>query len=472
MKKILLAFVTLGALTFTTKAQTNLNFENWTGNEPNGWITSNSITQAGGGVQTVIKETSNPGQGSSSVKLITGSCPQCPSFSILGPFGPATPLPNPLGGTVELGSANGTGVPYSTRPISIDFKYKSKPMGNDIGAFQVELTKYNVVTGETETVGEAYFLSSVEISNWTNMNIPVVYYSSLIPDTMNIYATSSIGSIPDLSAFGVPPLPVPTPVSGSEFYIDAIVINIPSCESLALSVTGTNETSIGLNNGTAVANVSGGAQPYSYSWSNLESTQSINSLSPGMYYVTVTDNNGCQKVGNYFVAMGGCNVSVSVSGTNSSTNDVFSGNGSATATVSGGNGPYAYLWNTGGTTASISDLAIGAYAVWVSEVNNPNCGSWGYTTVWGPAGPPANLKEVSGKNNITIFPNPNNSIFSVKSEKMISKIEIHTSLGEKVYSTKVNAEKADLNLNEQATGIYFITIYSGEDKYTEKIIIQ
>lgn len=47
-------------------------------------------------------------------------------------------------------------------------------------------------------------------------------------------------------------------------------------------------------NGTAsVDTVTGGAGPYSYSWSNGSTAQYLTGLTPGNYLVTVTDNNGC-----------------------------------------------------------------------------------------------------------------------------------------------------------------------------------
>ncbi|MFA5781782.1 MAG: SprB repeat-containing protein, partial [Bacteroidales bacterium] len=287
--KITLLTIVLALYGLSIYAQTNLNFENWTGNEPNGWTTSNSFTQPNGGAQTVFKVTTNPGQGSASVKMVTGSCPDCPGFSILGI---PTPLPNPLGGSIQLGTFENTGISYTQRPISMDFKYKSNPMGNDAGGFQVELTRYNSTTEEDETIGEGYFEVNSAVTTWTSMNIPIVYYSSLQPDKMNIFAASSIGSIPDFSAFGLPSpsqLGLPTPVAGSEFYLDAIVFNMPSCAGFTISVTGTNETSLGANDGTATATPNGGATPYSYSWSNLAATQSINGLIPGYYNVIVTD---------------------------------------------------------------------------------------------------------------------------------------------------------------------------------------
>ncbi|HXH19548.1 MAG TPA: T9SS type A sorting domain-containing protein, partial [Chitinophagales bacterium] len=45
--------------------------------------------------------------------------------------------------------------------------------------------------------------------------------------------------------------------------------------------------------GTAEVVASGGAEPYSYNWSNGATTAAVDSLCEGTYYVTVTDANGC-----------------------------------------------------------------------------------------------------------------------------------------------------------------------------------
>jgi hypothetical protein len=456
----LLKIVTVAmGITNLTHAQTNLNFENWSGNEPNGWVSSNSITQPGGGAQTVLRETSNPGQGSSSVKMVTGSCPECPSFSVFGPFGPPTPMPNPFGGGVQLGSFENPGAPYTQRPISVDFKYKSKPMGNDAGGFQVELTRYNAVSEEDETIGEGFFETSTQVNDWTNMNIPIIYYSSLQPDKINIYATSSIGSIPDFSSLGLPKPPIPAPVAGSEFYLDDIVINLPSCEGFSISVSGTRESALGMGDGTATANPTGGSQPYSYSWSTLATTQSINSLIPGNYYVTVTDANGCQKVGRYFVAPGGCDISLSVSGTNSGSNNIYTGTGSATANASGGNPPYEYLWNTGANTATISNLPVGTYAVWVSEQNNPACGAWGYYTVWGPAGAPSGTGETAAEKNVRIYPNPTQGLFTIEhdSRKNVT-YQIIDLTGKIILQGTLKGKLTPVDLAGYGNGVYILKI--------------
>lgn len=466
MKKQHIITIVLSILTvLTASAQTNLNFENWSGNELNGWTTSNEITQAAGGNQTVFQETSKPGEGSSSVKMVTGNCPDCPNYEIPGFLslpGISIPLPNPLGGGIQLGSFTEPGISYTQRPISVDFRYKANPMGSDAGGLHVTLTRFNTTTEDDDIIGEGYFEANATVSDWTNMNIPIVYYSDLQPDRMDIYATSSIGSVPDFSALGLPALPLPTPVAGSEFYVDAIVMNLPSCDGFIVSVTGTKETSIGESDGTAIAIPSGGTLPYTYSWSTGDIGESISGAFPGLYTVIVTDGNQCQKVGSYYVAPISCNLSVSITGTNSSTNSIFTGSGSASISISGGNPPYETTWNTGASSESISNLSIGTYAVFVVEKNNPLCAIWSYYTVYGPdGGPNATVDNPSENSSIEIYPNPSSGMFSVKSETQISSIEIMNLFGKTIYSAQINSNKADIDLRNEAKGIYFYKITSG-----------
>ena len=53
--------------------------------------------------------------------------------------------------------------------------------------------------------------------------------------------------------------------------------------------------------GILYANVAGGTQPYTYAWSNGNTTSTPNALATGTYSLTVTDANGCQTSGQGFV---------------------------------------------------------------------------------------------------------------------------------------------------------------------------
>src|SRR5690606_27019181 len=51
-----------------------------------------------------------------------------------------------------------------------------------------------------------------------------------------------------------------------------------------------------------VLNVTGGSSPYTYSWSNSATGQSITNLTQGSYAVTVTDANNCSETLNFTIS--------------------------------------------------------------------------------------------------------------------------------------------------------------------------
>ncbi len=65
--------------------------------------------------------------------------------------------------------------------------------------------------------------------------------------------------------------------------------------ALTLSTSSTNPSTVGGTNGEIVANISGGVEPYTISWSHDASnhTNTASNLSAGEYTVTVTDDYGC-----------------------------------------------------------------------------------------------------------------------------------------------------------------------------------
>ena len=147
--------------------------------------------------------------------------------------------------------------------------------------------------------------------------------------------------------------------------IDSVEIIAP--DELDPNITILNTvTCSGANDGALASIVQGGAGSYSYLWSNLGVNDSIAGLSEGLYFIEVTDFNGCTGTDTITI------VPDFVMFSNISTTTISctgSSDGTATANPTGGTSPYSYLWNNGNSTASIQGLASGEYWCIITDAN-------------------------------------------------------------------------------------------------------
>jgi len=138
-----------------------------------------------------------------------------------------------------------------------------------------------------------------------------------------------------------------------------------------ITVTGAVEPVVpGVHLGFIELTVSGGSQPYSYSWSNGEMGRVIDGLSAGTYCVTVEDANGCSADKCFLIetAAGGCNLTITGSVRDASSPTATDGR--IEPFVSGGTSPYSYVWSNGSHDRIIGGLAIGTYCLTVTDANN------------------------------------------------------------------------------------------------------
>ena len=136
----------------------------------------------------------------------------------------------------------------------------------------------------------------------------------------------------------------------------------------AVSITKT-DAACGQNTGSAVADASGGAGPYSFLWSNGQTDEMADNLAAGSYAVTVTDNNGCATTGTIAVSDQAGPI-VDIPGVS----QICRGDSvNLIAVVLDGNGPYNYDW-AGGLGANmnvrVAPPATTTYSVTVSDVND------------------------------------------------------------------------------------------------------
>lgn len=146
----------------------------------------------------------------------------------------------------------------------------------------------------------------------------------------------------------------------------AVQTTLSPASNLTASISVNDESCPDENDGSATVTPLNGVPPYTYTWSNGATTQTINNLAPGTYTVTMTDDTGCTTVVSEDVAPADPLI-ISISSTDVTGCDV--NDGTATTNIVDGQGPFTFAWSNGAATQSISNLSEGIYAVTVTDVN-------------------------------------------------------------------------------------------------------
>jgi hypothetical protein len=157
----------------------------------------------------------------------------------------------------------------------------------------------------------------------------------------------------------------------------------------------TVSSSCSSSNGSAIAVASGSTAPYTYLWSTTpaQNSATATNLAAGSYTVTVTDANGCSRMGLATVSANSTLVS-SASAINHVTCNGGS-NGSASASASNGTAPYTYQWiPSGGNSSTAVNLAAGSYTVLVTDANG--CTSSNMVSITQPPALAATISILNG----------------------------------------------------------------------------
>lgn len=108
------------------------------------------------------------------------------------------------------------GIPFTEKPTALSGSFKNYPAANDSTLIIVYFTKYNTAESKTDTIGLGVKFSTETVDSWTNFSIPINYYNTEDPDTMNLHVVSSN---------------MLNPQEGSTMYIDNLVFEYPEGSS-------------------------------------------------------------------------------------------------------------------------------------------------------------------------------------------------------------------------------------------------
>ena len=252
----------------------------------------------------------------------------------------------------------------------------------------------------------------------------------------------------------------------------SVIITEPP-SAMTVSMSGSiNASCNGVCDGEATVSVVGGTLPYSYSWDNGDTTDISINLCAGLHNVTVSDNNGCTDTANVQITQPAAAIvvdtasvtNVSVNGGNDGTIDI---------NVTGGTGPYTYLWSPGNdTTQDISGLGANTFTVTVTDAN----GCQGTLSVI-VTEPPLGITEIDLNITFEIYPNPSIGVFTFEIQLSNAEnitIDIFNVLGTKVYSRSIaNVQNIiqQVDLKSLSNGLYDVKLLTKERIINKRITI-
>ncbi len=172
--------------------------------------------------------------------------------------------------------------------------------------------------------------------------------------------TSSISNLPSGQAWVV--------VSDSRGCSDSITFTVASADTLQITLDSLiNLSCNGALDGKIKITPGGGTPPYSYSWTNGDTTSTLNKLGSGSYGVTVTDARACSISATYNISEPD---SLQLSLKSLTDVTCFGGNnGQIALSIKGGTKPYSILWNNSQTDSTATNLIAGNYSVTITDAS-------------------------------------------------------------------------------------------------------
>ena len=175
------------------------------------------------------------------------------------------------------------------------------------------------------------------------------------------------------------------------------------------------------NTGALATTVSGSNPPFTYTWSNSATTNTITGAPLGSYSCVITDALGC-SVTKYASIYQTSPLNVGFSSSPASC--IFTADGSVTANATGGSSPYSYTWSNSQNGPTATGLITGNYYVTVTDANG--CANDYQNSQAFVGYNPSNNAcycTITG----TVFTDSNNNCFQNTGEVGVQNVQIHCS---------------------------------------------
>jgi len=205
-----------------------------------------------------------------------------------------------------------------------------------------------------------------------------------------------------------------------------------------------------------------------YLWSTGDTTQFLLVNTPTLgqttYYLTVTTSTGCEFTDSTIVDVVAPNTWLGNDTSISSNENV---------TLYPGN-YFDYLWSSSSTSPQYvfdGSVGLGTYTVWVQTTDYYGCVS-SDTIIITVDSLVIDIEDINA-NNVQIYPNPTTGLIRIQnSEHSIKNVSVFDIYGREVLKQEVGSQKTDVDLSQQAKGIYIIKVRTERGVAVEKIVLE
>lgn len=199
-------------------------------------------------------------------------------------------------------------------------------------------------------------------------------------------------------------------------------------------------------------------------WSDNSMGNSIVVTTSGSYWLSATDSTGCYGIDTVNVTIFGL-PTVTASASSTSVCDL---DADVLLTGSPAGGAFTGTSVTGNNFDP--SIGSGAYPIQYTYTDSNGCSGNSIITI--AVSPCVGIQETNSSV-FTMFPNPATGVINLNLNADGSTVEVFDVLGNKISGQKYNnAGSVQIDLSNQAQGVYFVQVTAGTNKMVQKVIIQ